>query len=141
VAGADRAPPARHVRWWQAHLHGPPARLTGGGKHTPDWPGSYCPQTVVLDEALTVDQNVRYFQAAYGIGGTGRAEELIVLRLRMPRPARVAAPSGGAPAVGTHHQLPKAAVAQTSGGPGRNPGESGLTADQRVVPPPAARAR
>ena len=33
----------------------------------------YCPQTVVLDEALTVDQNVRYFQAAYGIGRTGRA--------------------------------------------------------------------
>jgi ABC-type multidrug transport system ATPase subunit len=28
----------------------------------------YCPQTVVLDEALTVDQHVRYFQAAYGIG-------------------------------------------------------------------------
>lgn len=37
----------------------------------------YCPQTVVLDEALTVDQNVRYFQAAYGIRGTGRADELI----------------------------------------------------------------
>lgn len=37
----------------------------------------YCPQTVVVDEALTVDQNIRYFQAAYGIGGTGRAEELI----------------------------------------------------------------
>jgi ABC-type multidrug transport system ATPase subunit len=37
----------------------------------------YCPQAVVLDEALTVDQNVRYFQAAYGIGGTGRATELI----------------------------------------------------------------
>jgi len=37
----------------------------------------YCPQAVVLDEALTVDQNVRYFQAAYGTAGTGRAEELI----------------------------------------------------------------
>jgi ABC-2 type transport system ATP-binding protein len=37
----------------------------------------YCPQTVVLDEALTVDQNVRYFQAAYGIGRAGRADELI----------------------------------------------------------------
>jgi len=37
----------------------------------------YCPQTAVLDEALTVDQNVRYFQAAYGIGRTGRAEALI----------------------------------------------------------------
>jgi ABC-type multidrug transport system ATPase subunit len=37
----------------------------------------YCPQTVVLDEALTVDQNLRYFQAAYGMDTTGRAEELI----------------------------------------------------------------
>ena len=37
----------------------------------------YCPQTVVLDEALTVDQHVRYFQAAYGIDSTARADELI----------------------------------------------------------------
>jgi ABC-2 type transport system ATP-binding protein len=37
----------------------------------------YCPQAVVLDDGLTVEQNVRYFQAAYGIGRTGRAEELI----------------------------------------------------------------
>lgn len=37
----------------------------------------YCPQTVVLDDALTVDQHVRYFQAAYGIGSAARAEELI----------------------------------------------------------------
>jgi ABC-2 type transport system ATP-binding protein len=37
----------------------------------------YCPQTVILDEALTIDQNLRYFQAAYGMGTTGRAEELI----------------------------------------------------------------
>jgi ABC-2 type transport system ATP-binding protein len=37
----------------------------------------YCPQTVVLDEALTVDQHVRYFQAAYGIKSPARAEELI----------------------------------------------------------------
>ena len=37
----------------------------------------YCPQTAVVDEALTVDQNVRYFQAAYGIGDSGRAEDLI----------------------------------------------------------------
>ena len=37
----------------------------------------YCPQAVVLDEALTVDQNIRYFQAAYGIGSTDRAGELI----------------------------------------------------------------
>jgi len=37
----------------------------------------YCPQTVVLDEALTVDQHVRYFQAAYGIGSLALAGELI----------------------------------------------------------------
>jgi hypothetical protein len=67
---------------------------------------------------------------------------LAVLRRRMPRPARATgpAPDRATPATGNHHQTPKAAVAQTSGGPGRNPGESGLKADQRVVPPPAARA-
>ena len=37
----------------------------------------YCPQAVVLDDALTVDQHIRYFQAAYGIGGAARAEALI----------------------------------------------------------------
>jgi ABC-type multidrug transport system ATPase subunit len=37
----------------------------------------YCSQAVVLDEGLTVDQNVRYFQAAYGIAGADRAEDLI----------------------------------------------------------------
>jgi ABC-2 type transport system permease protein len=78
--------------------------------------------------------------AAFALAG------LAVMRLRMPRPARVAAPAapsrpGPEPSpTGTHHHTQKAAVAQTSGGPGRNPGESGLTADQRVVPPPAAKA-
>src|SRR5262249_57123981 len=37
----------------------------------------YCPQAVVLDEALTVDQHGRYFQAAYGIGSAARAGGLI----------------------------------------------------------------
>jgi ABC-2 type transport system ATP-binding protein len=37
----------------------------------------YCPQAVVLDDALTVDQHIRYFQAAYGISGAARAEALI----------------------------------------------------------------
>jgi ABC-2 type transport system permease protein len=66
---------------------------------------------------------------------------LVVLRLRMPRPARVTAPifDRHAATIDTHHQTLTAAVAQASGGPGRNPGESGLPADQRVVPPPAAR--
>jgi ABC-2 type transport system ATP-binding protein len=47
------------------------------GTVTIDGRPGYCPQTVVLDEALTVDQHVRYFQAAYGIGSTARADELI----------------------------------------------------------------
>jgi ABC-2 type transport system permease protein len=66
---------------------------------------------------------------------------LVVMRLRMPRPARVTAPvmDRHAPSADTHHQTLTAAVGQASGGPGRNPGESGLPADQRVVPPPAAR--
>jgi ABC-2 type transport system ATP-binding protein len=56
----------------------------------------YCPQTVVLDEALTVDQNVRYFQAAYGIGRTGRAEALIErLGYAGCRDQRAGALSGG----------------------------------------------
>lgn len=37
----------------------------------------YCPQEVVLDNGLTVDQHVRYFQAAYGLGSAKRADELI----------------------------------------------------------------
>jgi ABC-2 type transport system ATP-binding protein len=37
----------------------------------------YCPQAVVLDEALTVDQHARYFQAAYGVSSPARAGELI----------------------------------------------------------------
>jgi hypothetical protein len=70
---------------------------------------------------------------------------LAVLRLRMPRPTHAAAPPAGTSstdrsATESNHQTLTAAVAQTSGGPGRNPGESGLPADQRVVPPPAARA-
>src|SRR5437773_9487745 len=64
--------------------------VTIGGR-----PG-YCPQTVVLDEALTVDQHVRYFQAAYGIGGTGRAGELIErLGYGACRGQRVGTLSGG----------------------------------------------
>ena len=37
----------------------------------------YCPQAVVLDDALTVDQHIRYFQAAYRIPAAERAEALI----------------------------------------------------------------
>jgi ABC-2 type transport system ATP-binding protein len=37
----------------------------------------YCPQAVVLDDALTVDQHIRYFQAAYRIGAAEQAAALI----------------------------------------------------------------
>jgi ABC-2 type transport system ATP-binding protein len=37
----------------------------------------YCPQVAVLDEALTVDQHLRYFQVAYGIASQRRAGQLI----------------------------------------------------------------
>ena len=37
----------------------------------------YCPQATVLDDALTVDQHIRSFQAAYRIRGTERAGALI----------------------------------------------------------------
>jgi ABC-2 type transport system ATP-binding protein len=37
----------------------------------------YCPQAVVLDDALTVDQHIRYFQAAYRIAAAERAATLI----------------------------------------------------------------
>jgi hypothetical protein len=45
------------------------------------------------------------------------------------------------PRTDTHHQTPKAAGAQTSAGSGRNLDESGLTANQRVVPPSARQGR
>src|SRR6516165_8772438 len=51
-------------------------RPDAGSVETGGRPG-YCPQTAVLDEALTVDQHVRYFQAAYGIGALARAHELM----------------------------------------------------------------
>jgi ABC-2 type transport system ATP-binding protein len=64
--------------------------VTVGGR-----PG-YCPQAVVLDEALTVDQHVRYFQAAYGIGSPARAGELIErLGFATSRGQRAGTLSGG----------------------------------------------
>lgn len=47
------------------------------GSVTTEGRAGYCPQAVVLDEALTVDQHLRYFQVAYGIASLDRAEELI----------------------------------------------------------------
>jgi len=64
--------------------------VTIGGR-----PG-YCPQTVILDEALTVDQHVRYFQAAYGISSLARAGELIErLGFAASRGQRAGTLSGG----------------------------------------------
>jgi ABC-2 type transport system ATP-binding protein len=37
----------------------------------------YCPQTVVLNESLTVDQHLDFFRAAYNISNLRRADELI----------------------------------------------------------------
>lgn len=37
----------------------------------------YCPQTVILNETLTVNQHLDYFRAAYAIDNLQRADELI----------------------------------------------------------------
>jgi ABC-2 type transport system ATP-binding protein len=37
----------------------------------------YCPQQVILHDALTVNQHLDYFRAAYGLGDLRRADELI----------------------------------------------------------------
>jgi ABC-2 type transport system ATP-binding protein len=37
----------------------------------------YCPQQVILHDALTVNQHLDYFRAAYGLGDLRRANELI----------------------------------------------------------------
>ena len=56
----------------------------------------YCPQTVVLDDALTVEQNVRYFQAAYRLASADRADELIErLGFASARSQRAGTLSGG----------------------------------------------
>ena len=49
-----------------------------GSVVTEGQPG-YCPQAVVLDDALTVDQHIRYFRAAYRIAAPERARALIRL--------------------------------------------------------------
>ena len=49
-----------------------PARLATGNTVAIEGRPGYCPQTVILDEALTVGQHVQYFQAAYGISSPAR---------------------------------------------------------------------
>ncbi|MGH2344723.1 MAG: ABC transporter ATP-binding protein [Chloroflexota bacterium] len=56
----------------------------------------YCPQTVVLNEALTVAQHLDYFRAAYRLPTLTRADELLdQLNFRHYRQAVVGTLSGG----------------------------------------------
>ncbi|WP_317453588.1 ABC transporter ATP-binding protein [Streptomyces sp. CBMA152] len=56
----------------------------------------YCPQEAVLNDALTVDQHLRWFRTAYRLEGTGRAEELLEeLHFAEYRHTRVEQLSGG----------------------------------------------
>jgi ABC-2 type transport system ATP-binding protein len=56
----------------------------------------YCPQRVVLHDALTVEQHLRYFQVAYGLRNLRRARELMdLLNFSQYRTARAADLSGG----------------------------------------------
>ncbi|MFD9902739.1 ABC transporter ATP-binding protein [Streptomyces sp. NPDC059063] len=56
----------------------------------------YCPQETVLNDALTVDQHLRWFRTAYRLDGTGRTEELLEeLHFAEYRHTRVATLSGG----------------------------------------------
>jgi len=56
----------------------------------------YCPQEVILNPALTVDQHLDYFRAAYGITDLRRANELVErLSFTRYRSALVSTLSGG----------------------------------------------
>ena len=59
-------------------------------------PMGYCPQTAILNEALTVDQHLDFFRAAYKLGDHDRAGELMEkLGYRRYRQELVANLSGG----------------------------------------------
>lgn len=56
----------------------------------------YCPQTVILNEALTVAQHLDYFRAAYRLPTLRRADDLLErLAFQQYRPAVVETLSGG----------------------------------------------
>ena len=56
----------------------------------------YCPQEVILNAALTVDQHLDYFRAAYGIADLRRAGELVErLGFAKYRASQVGMLSGG----------------------------------------------
>ncbi|GGM16604.1 ABC transporter ATP-binding protein [Streptomyces fumigatiscleroticus] len=56
----------------------------------------YCPQHLVLNDALTVRQHLEYFRAAFGLGDLDHAEEIMdVLGLTSYSRERVSVLSGG----------------------------------------------
>ncbi|WP_425588337.1 ATP-binding cassette domain-containing protein [Streptomyces tremellae] len=56
----------------------------------------YCPQEVVLNDALTVRQHLEFFQAAFGLADLHHAEEIMdVLRFSEYHGARAGVLSGG----------------------------------------------
>ncbi len=56
----------------------------------------YCPQNVILNDALTVEQHLDYFRAAYGIPDLARARELLdLLSFSQYRATPISALSGG----------------------------------------------
>ncbi|MFD9475926.1 MULTISPECIES: ABC transporter ATP-binding protein [Streptomyces] len=56
----------------------------------------YCPQDVVLNDALTVRQHLEFFKAAYGLADLQRAEEIMVaLRFAEYADTRTGVLSGG----------------------------------------------
>lgn len=70
-------------------------RPDGGTVYRPGALG-YCPQTVVLNETLTVDQHLDYFRAAYNIANLDHADRLVAaLGYARYRAARVGTLSGG----------------------------------------------
>ncbi|HEX8727229.1 MAG TPA: ABC transporter ATP-binding protein [Ktedonobacterales bacterium] len=67
-----------------------------GGSVALDGALGYCPQSVVLNEALTVAQHLDYFRAAYGLADTRRADALVErLGFARYRETHVRALSGG----------------------------------------------
>jgi ABC-2 type transport system ATP-binding protein len=71
VVGENGSGKSTLLRILAGDLHPDAGRVLATGRV------GYCPQAVVLDDALTADQHIRYFQAAYQITAADRAEGLI----------------------------------------------------------------
>lgn len=68
----------------------------GSGTVALDGALGYCPQAVLLNDELTVDQHLDYFRAAYGVATLDRAHELVErLGFAQYHSARVGTLSGG----------------------------------------------